>query len=507
MRYKLEDLHVDTRRRTVHRGEVQIAMPDLSFDTLVKLVRSAPDAVSLEDFRRDVWRATHVSSDTIAQRIALLRKALNHDGSQPDYIRTVRGVGYAIAGEVSVNEAARRSLKSIWKPALVAGGSALAVAAGLFLFVNPESLPEQTQIAPGEQSTATLLVERARSQLRLHQSRETDRAISLLREALRAEPGHFAARMALSSALTTKTTKFGGGHAEEQEAEALARGLIAEEPGNSRAWSALAYALGSQGRMGESTAAYEYAFQLDPNNGMAMSSAAHNLLVRGELQQAYALELRAKKVGTNNKYAEIQIAQIFELIGHPSAAIWREQALQLNPNQVIVLCELARMHLRQGQPEAALEKLSRVEGADQSAPQILQLRGRAELALGRRDTARSLFEAAGEWGHKDLVALNASAGDRAVGNAFLEANSPATLAGDTWPGSHVHMAEVAAAIGADEKAIGYLAHAVGLGWRDIAWLEQSPFLGDVMASQPGQELVARIQRELALQRQLIEGML
>ncbi|MCG8450512.1 MAG: hypothetical protein MI725_13165, partial [Pirellulales bacterium] len=48
-------------------------------------------------------------------------------------------------------------------------------------------------------------------------------------------------------ALTTKTTKFGGGEAEELEAEALARQLISEQPTNSRAWSLLGYALAMPG--------------------------------------------------------------------------------------------------------------------------------------------------------------------------------------------------------------------------------------------------------------------
>ncbi|MBO6567986.1 MAG: winged helix-turn-helix domain-containing protein [Kordiimonadaceae bacterium] len=495
--------------RRVRRGGEEVRLPDLSFDVLAKLLEAAPETVSLDEFRRDVWGADHVTSETIAQRIKLLRKALGDRRDQPEYIRTVRGAGYAIVGDVEKVEAGYRQhwRRPLSVAAIVAVLTVASLVVGLAFNDGSEGETASPDIAAAEKSTTAILVERAREQLRLHQLRETNRAIALLREALSQEPDHFDARMALASALTTKTTKFGGNSAEEQEAEALARQLIGEQPSNSRAWSLLAYTLGSQGRMDESSSAYEYAYQLDPGNAMAMSSAAHNLLIQGELQQAYVLEMRAKQAGGTNKYAEIQIAQILELIDHPDAKVWREKALQLNPNQTVVLSEIARSHLRRAKPDDALEILSRAEGADQRAPQILQLRGRAALALGQLETAQTLFEAAGDWGHKDLIALNASLGDDGAGAAFLAANSPANLASDTWPGSHVSMAEIAAATGDDESALAFLTQAVNLGWRDIDWLMQSPFLSDLMTTQGANLLVERINRELSMQRRLMQRLL
>lgn len=509
MQYRLKDLVVDIPGRRIRRGDAEVRLPDLSFDALAKLIEAAPETVSLDEFRRDVWRVDHVTSETIAQRIKLLRKALGDRRDQPEYIRTVRGTGYAILGDVKRVETGfrQRWSRPLSAAAIVAVMAVTSLVVGLSFNDGGEGETAPLDTADDEKSTTAILVERAREQLRLHQLRETNRAIALLREALSQEPDHFDARMALASALTTKTTKFGGNSAEEQEAEALARQLISEQPSNSKAWSLLAYTLGSQGRVDESSSAYEYAYQLDPGNAMAMSSAAHNLLIQGELQQAYALELRAKQAGGTNKYAEIQIAQILELIGHPDANDWRDKALQLNPNQTVVLSEIARSHLRRAEPDVAIEILSRAEGADQRAPQILQLRGRAALMLGQLETAQSLFEAAGEWGQKDLIALKASLGDDGAGTTFLTANSPAKLASDTWPGSHVNMAEIAAATGDDETALAFLTQAVNLGWRDIAWLLQSPFLSDLMATQEAILLVERINRELLMQRRLMERLL
>jgi len=50
-----------------------------------------------------------------------------------------------------------------------------------------------------------------------------------------------------------------------------------------------------------------------------------------------------------------------------------------------------------------------------------------------------------------------------------------------------------------------MTQAVNLGWRDVNWLKQSPFLGTLMLSSEGRQLENRIERELEAQRRLIEG--
>ena len=266
MRYSFEDIELDSEKRTVHRGSRAIALPDLSFDTLLKLFECAPAVVTYDDLCRDVWHADHVSAETIAQRIALLRKALKNPERDHDYVRTVRGTGYALTGPVTtLAEPISRNTSAAIKTAALAAGILMMVGVGILLPRGAEPvLPATDETELSEKSTVAILVERARDQLSLHQSRETDRAIDLLRQALLEDPDSFDARSTLSAALSTKTTKFGGGDAMKQEAETLARSLISEQPENSNAWSLLAYALGSQGRLDESSSAYEYAFQLDP---------------------------------------------------------------------------------------------------------------------------------------------------------------------------------------------------------------------------------------------------
>ncbi|MCQ8186268.1 winged helix-turn-helix domain-containing protein [Parvularcula sp. BGMRC 0090] len=501
----LDDLSVDSQARSVRRGGEPVELPDLSFDALLALLEAAPHPLSVDDFARRVWRLEHVSAETVAQRIALLRKALGDDPKRPRYIRTVRGAGYAATASVARAEADTPP-PSLWKvqPSRLAAAASLAIAAvavTLGALGGERETPGAAHTGP--QSETAILVHRAKQQLALHQFRETDRALALLREAVAREPENFDARLALSFALTTKATKFGGGLEEKKEAEALARALIAAEPKSSGAWSSLGYSLDAQGRSNEGLTAYRYAYRLDPTNASALSSAAYVHLIQGDLHQALMLERQAQEAGGASRYAEIQIAQALELIGHPAAEAWRARALSMNPGQVVVLSELARSHLRRGEAEAALEVLDQTRGEDRSAPIILQLRGRAALMLGRHDEARRSFEAAGAWAAWDLAALEAGTGENPPTEAWLAAStlSLEEKRMSTW--SRVALAEIMAGLGREVEALDALSQAVDLGWRDIAWLKQSPYLRELMASEEGRRVVDRVRLELEAQEELI----
>jgi len=508
MRYDLKDLSIDTELRTVNRNGMGLRLSELSFDVLVALIEVAPEPLGTNEFTGKVWRAEYVSDETVAQRIALLRKALGDDPKDPAYIRTVRGAGYAIIGSVIPNENVKVS-----GPRLpLYGRSAALVVAGAITFLlfgalvlSNHDMTAKLPISSDEDNTypsVSILVQRAQEQLDLHQARETNRAIDMLEDALALDPHNFEARLTYSFALTTRGTKFGGPESEEREAEEIARALIDEQPGNSGTWSALGYALDAQGRSNESLPAYQTAYRLNPQNAPALSSAAHTHLILGELYEALALELKVTQSGRNSRYSEIQVAQIMDLIDHPSKVVWYAKALSLNPGQVVVISEIARSHLRRGDPHAALEILDQAEGDDKSAPSILQLRGRVAIALGNVDLARSYLEAAGDRGYFDMLALDATHGGTAQVETALH-HKLEGLENSTWPGFRIHLAEVSAALNYDDNAISFIKQAISLGWRDAEWLKQSPFLGTLMRSVKGLEIESRIARELEAQRRLI----
>jgi TolB-like protein len=102
MRYRLDDLTIDTGRQIVSRAGAVIPLPKLSYDLLLALVRAAPDLVSLDELMRLVWPGVIVSPETVSQRIKLLRDALEDEPRDPRYIAGLRGRGYQMV--VAVEE-------------------------------------------------------------------------------------------------------------------------------------------------------------------------------------------------------------------------------------------------------------------------------------------------------------------------------------------------------------------------------------------------------------------
>lgn len=95
-RFRIADLEVDIGKAEVTRGDEKIALPKLSFDLLCALINSAPAIVTNEDLLRQVWPGLLVSSESVAQRVMLLRSAIGDDSQQPRYILGVRGRGYRL---------------------------------------------------------------------------------------------------------------------------------------------------------------------------------------------------------------------------------------------------------------------------------------------------------------------------------------------------------------------------------------------------------------------------
>lgn len=98
--YRFADLEIDTGRHRVRRGARDISLPTISYRFLLALVHAAPNMVSYDELVDEVWSGRDVSPETIAQRIKLLRAALDDQAGHPRYIRVIRGEGFQMIPEV-----------------------------------------------------------------------------------------------------------------------------------------------------------------------------------------------------------------------------------------------------------------------------------------------------------------------------------------------------------------------------------------------------------------------
>ncbi|MGH8133030.1 MAG: winged helix-turn-helix domain-containing protein, partial [Steroidobacteraceae bacterium] len=95
------DLYLDVGQQRVTRAGSDIALPNLSFQLLVALVRAAPNVLSNESLMTQVWPGLVVSPETVNKRVNLLREALGDDPREPRYISGVRSRGHRLIASVS----------------------------------------------------------------------------------------------------------------------------------------------------------------------------------------------------------------------------------------------------------------------------------------------------------------------------------------------------------------------------------------------------------------------
>lgn len=95
MQAAYRDLKVDFQNRTVTRGDELINLTRREYDLLATLMNS-PEPVSREQLLERVWKYETTSETNVVDvYIRYLRGKLDVTG-KPSYIKTVRGVGYAM---------------------------------------------------------------------------------------------------------------------------------------------------------------------------------------------------------------------------------------------------------------------------------------------------------------------------------------------------------------------------------------------------------------------------
>jgi DNA-binding winged helix-turn-helix (wHTH) protein len=85
-RYRVGELVIDQGRGRVFRGDKEIALPRLSYELLIALVRAAPNLLSIDALMEQVWPGLVVNPETVSQRVKLLRDALGDDPKAPTYV-------------------------------------------------------------------------------------------------------------------------------------------------------------------------------------------------------------------------------------------------------------------------------------------------------------------------------------------------------------------------------------------------------------------------------------
>jgi len=86
-------------RELSRRGRV-VAISPKAFRLLEILLERRPNAVRKEELQELLWAGLFVSDGNLARLMTEIRDAIDDEASQPRWIRTVHGFGYAFSGEV-----------------------------------------------------------------------------------------------------------------------------------------------------------------------------------------------------------------------------------------------------------------------------------------------------------------------------------------------------------------------------------------------------------------------
>jgi DNA-binding winged helix-turn-helix (wHTH) protein len=91
---------LDSDRRQLLRGSVDVHLTPKAFDLLTLLLEEAPRVVPKSELHRHLWPTTFVSDTTLVGLVKELRRALgDHDVNEP-IVRTAPRVGYAFGGSL-----------------------------------------------------------------------------------------------------------------------------------------------------------------------------------------------------------------------------------------------------------------------------------------------------------------------------------------------------------------------------------------------------------------------
>ena len=89
------DLTVDVEGREVHVDGRPVELTPTEFDVLAALSARPRTAFSRRQLIEEVWGTTHIGDEHLVDvHVAHLRRKLGDDPTAPQYVRTVRGVGY-----------------------------------------------------------------------------------------------------------------------------------------------------------------------------------------------------------------------------------------------------------------------------------------------------------------------------------------------------------------------------------------------------------------------------
>lgn len=507
MVYYLDDLTIDITRKKVLRSQQCLNVSGLNYRFLSFMLTKNTTVVTFDELIDSVWSPTIVNEETVTQRVRLLRRALGDNGHNPRYIRSVRGQGYQLVAQSTVDivklikpsAQINRARPFVWLTACV-----LVLCLSFLSGLDRVSRFNLFKEVSNRDSTDKFM-ERAVYYASIGQQDDNDRAIELYQRVLLTESKNTKAMIGLSHAYTMSMCRFNADWSRAEHAEVLARKVIAIEPNNFNALRVLGYSQDCRGQSLAAREAYLQAIELDPNNDVkSQSSLAYLLGESGELAKALTINLFVQKTDPEQTFSLIQIGRIYELLGlYSRAEALYAESFELYPDNILSNLSYPRHLFLQGRFLAARKIVTRAKTRPLH-PDLLVLS--AELALLDNDTTQANSELLAATAmrpsseHLELLVKLYSTVQQPSGWLSEKLAALKAKPESSDPEDWLKQAMIYQALGEEQSGINALLAAVKSGYRNKGYLKLSPFFTDLRSRPEFSAVIERI--ELAVKHEL-----
>lgn len=489
------DLKIDLLTKKAYYNQTEVKLSDLSFKTMVTLVKAFPHSLSNDELIEQVWQQTAVSPETVTQRVALIRKALLEAGLEPKrYLAATRHIGYR--WQEPVIEHKKSSKKKTLVLYLLM--CAFVLIGFAVLWKNLHTPMPVTK--PSATVSAQDLTNQAWSYLDKHNAQSNQLAIGLFRQALAVNDNDVNALTGFSIALSHEVTKFNQSADFLTEARAVALKATTLDSTHAQAWAALAFVDDAAGDIDAAIKGYEKAVELAPTNSSTVSSLAYLYAVKGRLVEA--MKLNVSVLGSKQLYLDLQIAQTLNLLGFDVLSEqWYYKADVLSPDNVFATHQRAQFYLAKNQQSKAKAIIEQAQKRGIIRPELPTLLGLMDWKNGEKITAYNHFKSAYAIDDGDIQSflLMQSISTK---NQIIKTQAHEWLTTSlSWPAQSIYQAQFYAVTGEDERAFKSLQHAFKQGYRDYAWLQWVPAFEQIRSDDRWSDLMLSMQKDVAKQRQ------
>ncbi|GAB4197481.1 MAG: hypothetical protein Tsb002_31680 [Wenzhouxiangellaceae bacterium] len=389
--FTFADWQVDPAAGRLQSATADCRLEPKVMELLLCLSAAAPQLVSREQICQQLWPNQIVGDDALARCVLKLRKALNDDARQPQYLETVPKRGYRLLHPV-VPQAATSALPRQWSWRRLMPVAAF-VLVGLALLVvvisgqlNPNPAPGR-----GDDDSIQPLLERAHDHYYQFTLSGNESALALYERVITLAPDSGAAKAGLANTLVQRLIRWPADQppvppaarnltavlAEQRlgsdwarsvltRAQALAREAVDLAPDDPQTHKALGLVMALQGELMQAAAHYQDALDRDPDTWEAWLNLGDIRQIEGDItgaisafSEAYAVMQRhysddAQRIAPWQGDLGVLIADLHQRNGDlEQAQAWYQRVLHYAPLHVEATVGLAGVHRRQGRTAAS----------------------------------------------------------------------------------------------------------------------------------------------------------